>query len=67
MSIRGFLRALFGSPPPGSGRAHHAGDDLADRVRETMGPQSGGAFGGRMTGNAVYHLLEDEVEADADV
>ena len=57
------MRALFSPSRPEDGRARHAGDDLADKVRDVMGPQAGGAFGGRMTGNAVYRLLEDEAEA----
>lgn len=58
MSIRGFFRALLRRDP--ARRPEHSGDELADEIRETLGPQGGGsAGGGRMTGSAVYHHLED--------
>jgi len=64
MSVRGFFRGLFHPRPDGRG-ARHSGDDLADKVRETIGPLSGGGFGGRITGSAVYRRLEDEAEHEA--
>ena len=63
MSVKGFFRALLHPPADGRG-AHHSGDDLAHKVRETIGPLAGGGGGGRITGHAVYRLLEDEVDED---
>ena len=64
MSIRMFLRRLFNPAPSDSRPVRHAGHDLADHVRETIGPVAGGGEGGRLTGSAVYRMLEDEAEAE---
>jgi len=62
MSLRGFFRALFRSSDSDR-RSKHSGDQLASEIRETVGPLAGGPGagdgGGRMTGNSVYHHLED--------
>jgi len=63
MSVKGFFRALL-HPPADGGGAHHSGDDLAEKVRETVGPLAAGGVGGRLTGHSVYRLLEDEVEEE---
>jgi hypothetical protein len=59
MSLRRFVRALL----RGGGRRRrpaHSGDDLAEEIRETIGPVSGGDAGtGRMSGGGVYRHLED--------
>ncbi|HXV72779.1 MAG TPA: hypothetical protein VEB69_15425 [Acidimicrobiia bacterium] len=61
MSIRGrFLRELSSSTPSNSGLVRHAGHELADQVRETIGTLAGGGEGGRLAGHSVYNLLEDE-------
>ncbi|MCP3989405.1 MAG: hypothetical protein GY724_10045 [Actinomycetia bacterium] len=62
MSIRGFFRALF-KPKPSDGRGSPRPEDgLAETIRETLGPLGGGGFGGRMTGSAVYRMLEDNAD-----
>lgn len=59
MSIRRFLRALL-RPDPDDRRVTHRGDDIAEEVREAIGPLGGGSRGGgRLTGSAVYRHLED--------
>lgn len=60
MSMRGFFRALF-KPKPDRPTQPHRGDELAEEIRETMGPLASGpgAAGGRMTGRSVYRHLED--------
>ena len=57
MSVRGFFKALFSRQTGGTSRNT---DDLSRKVRDAMGPQAGGARGGRMTGNAVYRLFENK-------
>ena len=64
MSIKGFLRALFRGTPEDEHPMHNPGDDLADTIREGMGPQASGGLGGRMTGHSVYELLEDDSDDD---
>lgn len=64
MGIRRFLRELFRASPSESGAVRHSGHELADRVRETIGPLAGGGEGGRLTGHSVYGMLEDEVAKD---
>lgn len=54
MFIIRFLRGLFSSKGHVSTRS-----PVAKRLREAIGPLSGGsAAGGRMTGSAVYRHLE---------
>ena len=60
MSLRGFFRSLFSGRRSGDASFRHSGHDLADHVRETIGPLGGGGEGGRVTGHAVYELLEDD-------
>ncbi len=59
MSIRRFLQALFKPTSSTASNAPQRTDDLVEEIRETLGPQAGGGLGGRMTGSAVYHRLED--------
>jgi len=60
MSILGFVKAFFRGNGANYKNSRHAGDDLAEEIREAMGPQAGGgAGGGRITGSAVYKLLEN--------
>lgn len=62
MSLRNFLRLLIKGVPESGTRVRHGGHEIADTVRDAMGPQAGGggqgAGGGRMTGNAVYKHFE---------
>jgi hypothetical protein len=64
MSIRKFLRELFRSSPSEKRPIRHEGHELADHVRETIGPLAGGGEGGRLTGHSVYGMLEDESASD---
>lgn len=60
MGMRNFFRVLLrGAPPERPPR--HGGHDIAETARETLGPASGGSFGGRVTGSAVYKHLEKTV------
>lgn len=58
--MRGFLRALLQQQPDRQPQPH-SGDQLADEIRQTIGPLASGpgAGGGRMTGRSVYRHLED--------
>lgn len=62
MGIRRFLRNLFSGARTTPNR--HRGHDLADTVRDAIGPQGGGGDGGRMTGSRVYRHLEDNIADD---
>ncbi len=64
MSIRAFLARLLGSSASDRGPVRHSGHDVADLVRETMGPLAGGGEGGRITGHSVYRLLDNETASD---
>lgn len=64
MSLRKFLRELFRSSPSDKRRVRPEGHELADHVRETIGPLAGGGEGGRLTGHSVYAMLEDENPSD---
>ncbi len=56
MAFRSFLRNLFRPLRP---RRRLPGDDLAESIREGMGPTGGGD--GRLTGSAIYrHLGGDD-------
>lgn len=43
-----------------SGLVRHAGHEMADQVRKTIGTLARGGEGDRLTGHSVYNLLEDE-------
>ncbi len=64
MGIRNFFRLLVRGMPA-ERPARHTGHDVADTVRDAMGPLGGGGGGhgsnGRMSGNAVYKHLEKSV------
>ena len=64
MSIRGFFRALFrpSQPDPTAGRLPE--DDLADEIREAMGPVASGGTGGHITGSAIYKKIEEDAGLD---
>lgn len=64
MSIRAFLRRLFRPSHEDRSPVRHAGHELADHVRETIGPLAGGGEGGRLTGHSVYGMLENESASD---
>lgn len=57
MGFRQFWRAFRATK--GQSRPASPEDHLADDVRETMGPLAGGGGGGHMTGESVYHYIED--------
>jgi hypothetical protein len=58
MGNKRFFRELFRNDVGTTSR--HVGNDLADEVRDAMGPQAGGAgSAGRVTGGAAYRHIED--------
>ena len=58
MGLGRFVKELFGGRV--EPRIPHEGDELAEDIRDAMGPQAGGGRGGgRMTGSAVYKLFEN--------